>query len=274
MFSHYVLSIMFMFSIIVLAEMLSSGSTWDFENDDIPLSNPGLSLDSALTSFNQPFLSLDSDSDSIASLFGTAELPDDFLDSSTSNNVDTSDADIWDIHSDIPTFIEPDDDNNNNSPPNFSSAEDFFQLADCSTSESLEMIFGKSKIRRENDDSSKCTNPAIIPTIPHLNSQPTPLSEDDLKQLGELLSNPEMLPMAVRARENPESNVACFVLTGGLYPWGVCSSGREEDQTQWPGRLMVDGWIRLNLWQLNQCTLGTSLRQTLRIPPIFILLHC
>ena len=83
-----------------------------------------------------------------------------------------------------------------------------FQLADCSTSE-IPVAFGPSRVKRNADDGSSCTNPAASGS-----------SSDD-SNLPAL-----MLPQEF---DSEKHSITCFQLTLGVLPFAVVSSGDQAD---------------------------------------------
>ena len=223
--------------------MLDFDSTW-LPEDDTLFSNIEQSswLDQSPFSFDQSLLPLDPS----GSPFDSAQPAENFVLSSTNNDLDTSDVLFGDIDSGLP--ISSGTDKNE---PNFFFLDDdnSFQLADCSISGSLLPIFDKSRVRRR--DGEKCMDPATRPSI---NSGPT-FPEDDFDPIRELLESPEMTDKVIIAKENEYNNVPCHVLTKGQFPLGVCSSDGILNRYLLRGSL-VTGALRLAKWRLSGGTLG------------------
>lgn len=252
MFSQLVFSAIFTLPIIASTAIFDSpDSTWSIEDDDTPPSNTDLTLNpSAPISFTQPL----SPSGSDALLFASAPLPAISLSSSTTDNeIDTSDALLWnlDISSILASSVGTDETNELNL---FS--DDPFQLVDCSTSsdESLSTIdntWGKSRLR-QRDGSNKCTNPA---GTPHMSTQSSSADESrDFVQ--KMYADSEFSWLVNSATENPDHNTVCYVLTLGKNPWGVCSSGQEKDQILLGGQTTIMD-SHYTLWSLTHATNGT-----------------
>lgn len=270
MFSRLMFSTMVTLSTIASAALINSpDSTWLSGDDNTLFSNIDLmTLDPAapIIPFNQALFP----SDSEASLFGSSPLPQEISLSSftTNNDIGTiSDALLWDLDgssSDIGISNLPwsgaTDDNNNESNSLF--LDDHFQLADCSAPSqeqslsALDNTLAKSRLRRRDEGSNRCTNPAVTP---HTNSQSSTSAADDdnLKRIRTLLADPDFRAMAAEANKNPNFNFPCFILTDGKLPWGVCSSGQENDQSPLDGGVLIDD-AQLPLWSLRQAILGKT----------------
>lgn len=256
MFSRLMFSAMLMLSSTAFAATLdSSDSAWLTGSDDTLLSNTDWTLNSAVApdSFNQPL----SPSGLDASLFDSAQLPTEISLSSftTNKNIDTtSDALLWDLDSssggDIGILATDDDSNKFNN----LFLDDPLQLADCSTSSgeqslsALDNPLAKTRLRRR-DDGKKCTNPAVTP---HTSSQSSSSAADDPDQkiVEELFAFPEFRAIAALARQNENNNFVCFVLSDGLLPWGVCSTGLDKDQVPLGGQILIAN-TPVTLWALR-----------------------
>jgi hypothetical protein len=144
---------------------------------------------------------------------------------------------------------------------------DFFEVADCSTSEFLPSIGKKSRLRRR-DESRTCEAPATIPPTdakkkpkrPGRDSNPTPPPYDPARvdELNkQLLYGPDSYDNFLSSGANQESNSFCYIFTQTLLPFGVCSSGKKSDETLAASQVMQSSdWGRLPIWTLSQCTLS------------------
>lgn len=135
---------------------------------------------------------------------------------------------------------------------------DGFELADCSMSESPPAIGRKSRIRRL-DGSGTCENPSTTP--PTAVDEPSgSVSEKpvDLQDLMRLLSSPLFMEMSRRSKKDKDNNQYCFLYTDGNLPWGVCSSGKPDDQRKVIRQLDISGFGSFDAYELDHCTLGTS----------------
>lgn len=135
---------------------------------------------------------------------------------------------------------------------------DSFEVADCSSSESLPAISRKSRVRRL-DGSGACVNPS--PTPPTAVDEPSGSVSDkpvDLRDLMRLLDSPIFMEMSRQSKKDKDNNQYCFLYTDGNLPWGVCSSGRPDDQRKVIGQLDISGFGSFDAYELDHCTLGTS----------------
>lgn len=187
-------------------------------NDDL------LFDDTSLQSYEEdvPF---DPSLDQSASLFNSAELPED-----SPYSTDVSPSPLGQ------TPALADDDVLNNS----------FQPADCSASEYLPTI-GK-KVRRL-DDPGLCKTPA------------TPLGTTS-GSANDADGVPDALKLFILGGSGEiQQNPFCYMKTSGVLPWGVCSSGNSQDDT-YSIRNMFNGHV---LWTLNYCTVGTRRNLVCRV---------
>lgn len=132
-----------------------------------------------------------------------------------------------------------------------------FELADCATLDSLPAIGQKSRLRRL-DDSGSCKNPT---TTPPSGADTLPGGADDenvqLPDIMKLLNNPYFLRKFGAARRNQDHNSFCYLFSEGILPWGVCSSGKPEDQRRIGGRLHLVTVGFFDAYELSHCTLST-----------------
>lgn len=252
MFSRLMFSTIFMLPIFASTAILDSpDSTWLTDDDDALISYTDSTLNlAAPSSFNQPL----SPSASDALLFGSAPLPAIALSSSTINNeMDIPDALLWnlDSSSNLPSSGGADENNESNL-----FLDDSFQLADCSTSSeksssSIDNILGKFRLRRR-DDSNKCTN---SDGTSHGSYSSFP-ADDERNIVEEMFTDYEPSYTVTQAMDTLNHNSMCYILTNGRLPWGVCSSGREEDQVPFGGQINIDGSEYI-LLSLSHATNGT-----------------
>ena len=135
---------------------------------------------------------------------------------------------------------------------------DSFEVADCSRSESLPAMGRKSRVRRL-DGSGTCVNPSTTP--PTAVDEPSGSVSDkpvDLRDLLRLLDSPIFMEMSRQSKKDKDNNQYCFLYTDGNLPWGVCSSGRPDDQRKVIGQLDISGFGSFDAYELDHCTLGTS----------------
>lgn len=251
--------------------------------------NTALSLNPTLPSgaVSEELFSLDQssplhlDDSNPPTLFNLAPVSGDFI--SATNNHD--DAFLW---NDMDTDIAPSSNINNINAPNFfldnndnNNEKSSFQLVDCSSSESLpafdspltfdtldtppNFAITKNRLRKREGVGQECVNPATTPPTGSRSPRRGPPSGSDLEdKFRQLLEDPEMLNRATTfAIENPNYNSACLVMTDGRLPWGVCSSGRVEEQERVRETFLTAAARGLARWRLSRATLGTFLQQTL-----------
>jgi hypothetical protein len=195
------------------------------------------------------FVPPDSRLDQIASPFNewyTPEGPEPYL-------TDSFESENWVTNSIIPTWSE------NDVLSVSSSFEDDtfgkpFQLVDCSTSEYIGAIGKKSRVRRF-DNPGLCKNPTSTPPtdVPDANNgekNPRP-SDLGLENIG------GMLESFVEGITDVKPNEACRLYTQGLLPWGVCSSGRKEDETlQASQSIQSSIFSAYEIFELQNCKPG------------------
>lgn len=129
-------------------------------------------------------------------------------------------------------------------------------IADCSLSNPLSPM-SRSRIRRKNDPES-CQNPASDVNIPLFNNQGR-TDLDKLDEFDELLKDPETRQLLKNAEFNGDHNPYCYLLTGGILPWGVCSSDQRDDTTVLNDVMVFPMFGRFALHTLTHCTLGMYL---------------
>ena len=267
MFSRFKFSTILALPIIIPAAISDLDSTWSLEDDSLFINAELPSVNPAPFSLDQSLIPLYSN----APLLSSTQIFEDAV-SSTSNDIDTSDAFPWNIDTGV---IPPSSGtaNSNNDKFDFFDEDDSYKtLADCSTSGSL-LAFDISKRRprrRAGGGGEKCTNPG---TTPPTSSQSIPSSSSpdniNLDQLWELLTSPEMLNKAT-AIEDPYQNTPCFLLTGGRLPWGVCSSGQPGGQRRALYYAELAG-LPLATWSLSRATLGTFFFFKIKIKRPFLI---
>lgn len=135
--------------------------------------------------------------------------------------------------------------------------DDSFELADCAMSDPLASKGKKSRHRRL-ENSGSCKSPT---TTPPSSAEPPGGEGDDetfqLPNMRTLLNDPYFLMRFSAARENDDHNSYCYLFTEGILPWGVCSSGKPEDQRSISGKLHVTTVGFFDAYELDHCTLGT-----------------
>lgn len=141
---------------------------------------------------------------------------------------------------------------------------------DCSATSMLFPAVGKSRRRDEQittnnnfAENQKCQNPAATDgngngadNIPGTTSPPVPEGDNDaFRQILYRLTTVQK--MQANAISNEDQNPYCFLFTGELYPWGVCSSGNPFDIIIMVNPLTITGFGVYTRFVVNQCTLGT-----------------
>ena len=236
------------FSTIAVVPITVSASMWDSDPSwpSGDLSDSELPLSPTVFSSNLALLP----SDQTASLFGPAQLDGDsdaFLEnmsdslfSNTDNSLSTSsETGLNELN-----FVSTND------PPTF----DFWDAAGCSMSMPLSAT-GKSRVRR-SENSESCKNPTSGADIPPLGGEK---EETDLNRIefNEMMKDPETRRLLFNAESNGDHNPYCYLLTGGLLPWGVCDSGNRDDVTDSLDDIVFPGFGRFVLYKLTHCTAGT-----------------
>lgn len=122
--------------------------------------------------------------------------------------------------------------------------DDLDYLADCLTSKSFPAL-GISRLLRQRDGSGSCANPSTVP------------DPDEVARLVELFKDPAALKIFGEAVSGKEQNMNCRLITAGVYPWGVCSSGEMEDQVRLLDQVALPSGRRFFQWTLTDCSLGT-----------------
>lgn len=240
---------LFLFGSIPAVPIIVSASIWDSDPTwpSADLFDPGSQFDQGAFSSS---LALSS-SDQISSLFEPAQSGGDsnafFENTSTwlSSNTDTSFLTSSETGLNGPDLISADAE---------PISDIFDNIADCSLSNPLSPM-SKSRIRRKNNPES-CKNPASNVNIPPFGDEGrTDLDKAD--GLNELLKDPETRRLLMNAEYNGDHNPYCYLLTGGILPWGVCSSDQREDATALDDVLVFPTFGRFLLHTLTHCTLGT-----------------
>lgn len=244
MFSHLALSAIFILSSIVPASISDSDLLWPPENvnlfsDANFFSDTESSSIPAGSSSDQALLPLDQ----TGLLFGSTQLPGDS--ESFLPDTDPTDSLFGNAESSTPIGSESFDGGS-------------FNLAGCSASEDFPAI-GKNRLTRR-DGSGTCTNPDT--TSPKAAGHVPggldgPLDPDKFNELLDLLKDPEMKEILNQAQANKDHNTYCHILTAGLLPWGVCSSGRLVDETSSSFPMVFLGLSSFVQYTLDWCTLGT-----------------
>lgn len=273
------LSIINIIKLTATLDLSSTGTRFSPDDDTALLFNPELPSMANLPAsfaFDQSSFT-PSDDSSAPTLFDSAQMWGDAMFSTNDNDLDSSEAFLW---NDMDGGIISSSESDNTNESNFFDIDDDespFQLVDCSTSESLPAVdipfafddlsipaafdIAKIRLRRRDYGGEKCTNPD---TTPSMDSPSSSLSSSDsrnsrkLNLLGELLGSVEMLTKAT-AIENPNQNAACYIISDGRLPWGVCSSGRVEEQKRLAETFLSAGARGLAQWRLSRGTLGTCL---------------
>ena len=73
-------------------------------------------------------------------------------------------------------------------------------------------------------------------------------------RLGGFSQDPESDAQSKAAAENSDHNVPCYLFTKGQLPWGVCSTGLDENRFRL-GRVYNHGVNRFTMWRLVDCSL-------------------
>lgn len=125
-----------------------------------------------------------------------------------------------------------------------------FEVAngDCSAQSQSEWTLrtiGKSRVRRSG--TLGCPDPALPPR----------------DKVIETLQNSEALRLFSGRRSSEDENTACWLVTQGILPWGVCSSGKRKDVTPINMDLMQGGeaWRDFVVVRLQSVTIGMFIHQ-------------
>lgn len=229
-------------TITVSASIWDSDSSWpsgDLSDSELPLSQSAFSSNLALSPLDQT-----------ASFFGPAQSdgdPDAFLEnmsdslfSNTDNSFSTlSETGLNELYFD--STIDP-------------PTSDFWDAAGCSMSMPLPAT-GKSRIRR-TEKSESCKNPISGADTPPLGGGKEETDSNRI-DFDELMKDSETRRLFLNAESNEDHNPYCYLLTGGLLPWGVCDSGYRDDVTDSADDLVFPGYGRFVLHKLTRCTPGT-----------------
>lgn len=137
-----------------------------------------------------------------------------------------------------------------------------FDLVDCtgSTIEDVS-IFSKSRVRRfDVSNGASCLDPSLQPSSP-LTGQGMDFGpmQERLRRI--LDAQPGAIGLLQQALRIPGQNPLCYVVTLGVLPWGICSSGDPADEdptTMTP--MSINGVIQVIAYSLTHCTKGTYLQ--------------
>lgn len=127
----------------------------------------------------------------------------------------------------------------------------------------------KSRLRRTTPNKSgRCPNPTAGGAAADIPSSSAGEGGDgafDPAKVDEVIQkiDPETRQRLDSVQINPDHNPYCFLLTAGILPWGVCSSGNDLDEILLADRMVFPSYSTnpTLLYQLNHATLGE--------PPIF-----
>lgn len=208
-------------------------------NDDLFNSDADLPLVSDTLSLNQPALSFNDQTEAFLPDVATADMPLNFdVASSIGENPSPS------------LFQKPYDSDNDDlfSSESTSPSTTGFEVAniDCSAkSEWMLPTIGKSRVRR--NEALGCSNPAFPPRDKVL----------------ETLQNSDALRLFSGRRSSEDENTACWVVTRGILPWGVCNSGKQKDVIPIDLNLMQGGeaWRNFDVVKLHSVTIGTFIHE-------------
>lgn len=216
-----------LFTFVAITDAMDS---WAFDDESL-FSNSNLALDASVLPVKELALA-PSDQNESPSLFAL-DLPPE------NSETDTSGLLPWDLNGDSALGSSFDD----------LGIHDSFKLADCSASENL-TPFDKLRTRR-NENLGKCEqNPDGL-------TGDTQRDPESIQKLLETQLGAEEIPMA--GLTSKDQNQFCFLLSLGVLPWGVCSSGDPADEL-----LVIMDPITINgnpqalAYTLSHCTLGTS----------------
>lgn len=264
-----------------ISDLDSVGKGSSFQDDSALSFNPALPWVAdppAPLSLDQSSL-INLDDANVPTLFNSAEMSGDFLSATKNNDLDTSDAFLWDDMNG--GSIAPSLENDKTNEPNFFDVHDDqgpFQLVDCSNSESLpafdaplafdtldtlpDFDIANSRLRRRDSGGEACTNPSRMGSESPRRRYPSGSNLED--QFRKLLEDPELLNRATTStNEDSNHNTPCFVQTEGRLPWGVCSSGRIGEQGRLRETFLMASTRGLAQWHLSGATLGKFLQISL-----------
>lgn len=215
-------------------------------DDDLFALDTALPLESGALSFNQP-ISLDNQNTALPldvadaplnlGLFSTADASSSLFESIDPNNNLLSSGNI-----DVLAPYEG---------TNGLSIADSFKVADCSATFDFLPAIGKSRIKRLDGPPQECKTPASA------------MDERSAKrkEIGRILSVPSLLEEWSPARDSVLQNTPCWLLSDGAFPWGVCSSGRPEDEA-----VAYEISPGMQVWALNLAVISTSIKPERAIP--------
>lgn len=179
-------------------------------------------------------------------------LPSDLAESAVDQQSSAIGNAFWTLSSDnsIPSSAE----NIASGPIDFSIASDPVDFADCSTSDdSIFSPASKSRLRRQ----ARCDtldNNVSPPTL----SIPSVDSFDENLRGTILRENPGLHEtLRLLQKNDDDDNTACYLITLGILPIGVCSSVTVNDWTYRASRTFSWNWMFLvTLWDLSYITPG------------------
>lgn len=113
------------------------------------------------------------------------------------------------------------------------------EFADCSSSTTDDLsVVSKARARRREERLGQACQ----------NNNAMSVNRDTYH----ILQIPNLLDTAAAARESEEQHAACFVITRGFLPWGVCSSHSPVDS-------ITNIWDGFPVWVLHDVILGKVL---------------
>lgn len=130
---------------------------------------------------------------------------------------------------------------------------EFLNVVDCPTSMPFPAI-GKSRIKRAENPES-CKNPtsgADLPPLEGGKEETNPIRTE----FDKLMEDSDTRQLLMQAESRADQNPYCYLLTGGLLPWGVCDSGYRDDVTGYTDNINFPGFGRFVLHKLTHCTAG------------------
>lgn len=127
-------------------------------------------------------------------------------------------------------------------------ADSSFGLVDCSSPSNF-LALGKSRVRR----GGFCENSPPASSSSSINADEW--DEDRLREAFKYLPGSEARVSDVL--QNPSLNALCYLLTGGVLPWDICSSGDPADEQMTGGNGLVVNAVPIFIaFTLTHCTLG------------------
>lgn len=180
----------------------------------------------------------------------------------------------FDLSDDFKPFFA-DDGNDQNDGSSFISSkddapfDDTVELADCLLDESFPVINKKTRVKRVKGSGTCKTLDNAPPTA---GDKPSRGNDDEnlsVSNLLRLMSDPRFMDMSKISRINNDWNQYCYLLTDGLLPWGVCSSGNPFDQQtlSWPLNVFDHDYDPCNLLHCKLGTFPVQLQRPIGNPP-------